>query len=168
MCSSDLQRRRKADLVALDARHAVALARVIGVVGEGRRQTADNLIEQLLASGVVHVGKVELGCPGDQVRHWDEVLDEQDGVNDTQRVRAARDCPDLSAKIGVVPVYLRLGAKPVVWYLSGVHIEEELLAPGDATELESLPRLLDQGIHGSVAREDGLCVGVAVSTRDNS
>ena len=59
-----MRRRRKADLVALDARHAVALARVIGVVGEGRRQTADNLIKQLLASGVIHVGKVKLGRSG--------------------------------------------------------------------------------------------------------
>jgi hypothetical protein len=104
---------RETDRVLLQLRDAIALAGVVRVQAERRRERADHLVEQLGGGRVVDVGEIE-HLAGLQVRGRHEVLHEQDRVGDPQRVGAARHRADLRVEEAVVPVDLGLRAEAVV------------------------------------------------------
>src|SRR5690606_41369486 len=90
----------------------------------------------ILAGGVVvQVGEVEHPRRVAEVGLRHELPDEEDRVDDAQRVGAPGDRADLGAEVRVVPVDLGLGAEAVVRDLLEVDVERQL--PGRSTRLNS-------------------------------
>jgi hypothetical protein len=118
---------------------------------------SDDLVEQLSRRVVLDVGEVE-DTSRFEVGRGDERLDEEDRVDDLQRVGAAGDRAHLGVHVCVVPIDLGLGAEAVV----GQFLERDevgpLLGPGTAAELEPLPGRDHGRAHDVVAGEDRLGV----------
>ena len=144
-----LDRRRQAlgeaDRVLLDLGDAVALRRIVRVHRERRGERADDLVEQLRRRVVVEIGEVE-HLARLEIRRGHPCLDEQDRVDDLERVGAAGDRADLGVHVGVVPVDLRLGAEAVVRQLLQRHEVGALLAPGWPPNLKRSHDVLISGL----------------------
>ncbi len=149
----------KAERILLQLGDAVALARVVGVQAEGRRQRTDHLVEQLVGGGVVEIGEVE-HLARLQIARRHEVLHEQDRIDDLQRIRAARHRADLGAEETVVPIDLGLRAEAIVGKLLQRDEERGLLRTRLAAELEALPTLPDERRDQAVAGEDRLRIRI--------
>jgi hypothetical protein len=73
----------KAHRILLQPGDAIALARIIRVQAEGRRERANDFVEELAGGGVVEVGEIE-NLARLQIGGRHEVLHKQDRIDDLQ------------------------------------------------------------------------------------
>ena len=146
--------------ILLQLGDAVALARVVRIQAEGWRERTHHFVEKLAGRGVVEISEIE-DLAGLQIRGRDEVLHEQDGIDDLQRVGTARHGTDLRAEEAIIPIDFRLRAEAVVGQLFQRDEKGGLLRTRLSTELEPLPALLDERIGQAITGENRLRVEVA-------